>query len=329
MLTYSLTNYTFSMPVAASAAPTAVPVTAEIIRTLITLSSESDYLNIGSSTSMSFTVKAGAGDDDIYMGAGHDVVYGSFGEDWIFTRNGNDFVDAGSEDDVVGGGNGNDTLLGGSGDDELSGDRGTNVLNGGHGNDELYGSGVNDLLRGASGHDYFRFEGTSARLIGDDGNDDFVILKGAVRAEGGAGIDGFNFGGGTIAIGGDGGDYYSMWQDFGEKNGVAHIIGFNPEEGDQLSIFGYTADQVTVDPRHHDRLILTDSTGDRDILNLHGFEIQSVAWLNEQNWFSSDFYEGGGKGKVAIEVGNDMLAPAPFEVAFADASAGHVDYLFN
>lgn len=326
MFSFSVANYTMSTPVTVSSpAPIAVPATEAIVRALITLSHEGDYLNLGSSTSMSFTVKAGAGDDDIYMGAGHDIVYGSFGEDWIFARNGNDLVDAGSEDDFVSGGNGNDTLLGGSGDDELQGNNGTNRLNGGYGDDELYGSGVADVMQGGAGHDYLRFEGSSARMFGGDGNDAFVILSGIVRVEGGAGYDGINFGAGVVAIGGDGADGYSMWADMGERNGVSHIIGFNPEEGDTFNLFGYTPDQVAIDPRHSDRLILTDATGDRDVLVLRGVEIESVDWLNQQDWFSSDMYEQGGKSKVA-SADEFALTTDAFHVDISSASA---DYLFT
>ncbi|WUR11807.1 DUF4214 domain-containing protein [[Empedobacter] haloabium] len=78
------------------------------------------------------TLRGGAGDNyvvgddarqNLYLGAGDDVLLGGGGDDVIGSAGGNDTLDGGSGNDVVIGGVGDDRLAGGSGDDVLQGGR--------------------------------------------------------------------------------------------------------------------------------------------------------------------------------------------------------------
>jgi endonuclease/exonuclease/phosphatase family metal-dependent hydrolase len=101
----------------------------------------------------------------VYGGAGPDVVSldgvrrdavvdAGAGNDRVFSGRGHDFLDGGPGNDTLRGGGGNDILLGGEGDDLLVTGGGADLLIGGAGRDWLFGQGGGDLLiGGTTSHD--------------------------------------------------------------------------------------------------------------------------------------------------------------------------------
>jgi Ca2+-binding RTX toxin-like protein len=90
--------------------------------------------------------EAGEGDnvaadvEDIFTGAGNDVISASNADNEIQSLAGNDTIDGGGGSDEILGGNGDDVMNGGSGADFLSGDLGNDVVGGGAGDDTLRNS---------------------------------------------------------------------------------------------------------------------------------------------------------------------------------------------
>ncbi len=92
-----------------------------------------------------------AGIDDVFAGAGNDIIYGGkddnrlFGEqgdDIIISEVGTNLLDGGPGNDALFGGIGNDILVGGDGNDQLIAVIGTTIMDGGNGSNEFYcGSG--------------------------------------------------------------------------------------------------------------------------------------------------------------------------------------------
>ncbi len=141
----------------------------------------------------------GGGNDLLYGGQGDDRITGDGGDDAIFGGDGNDklqgdqpttsvssndYIDGGNGDDTVIGGLGDDILVGGAGIDHVYGDAtnllgvvGSDILDGGDGNDFLYGHGGDDTLFGGAGDD---------ELFGDFSND---TVPGNDRLFGDAGAD--------------------------------------------------------------------------------------------------------------------------------------------
>ena len=91
-------------------------------------------------------------DEDIYTGAGNDLMYG---------RGGNDILSGGAGDDALVGGVGNDILRGGSGDDILIGGTGDDTLDGGEGNTTYLfglGDGKDKIFLGGNGNKRIHFK---------------------------------------------------------------------------------------------------------------------------------------------------------------------------
>jgi Ca2+-binding RTX toxin-like protein len=125
-------------------------------------------------------VYAYGGNDVIWMGegfyewaeggAGYDLILGEGGTDILLGQDGNDWLDGGSGTDGLYGGVGNDVLIGGDGNDWLDGGTERDRIVGGEGSDTLYGGTENDFLVGdglqaaspGDGHDWL-FPG-----MGDD-----------------------------------------------------------------------------------------------------------------------------------------------------------------
>jgi serralysin len=128
--------------------------------------------------------------EDVYLGAGNDIVQGTTGanklsggdgDDTLSGRGGKDTLDGNSGADELAGGGGRDKLKGGQGNDTLKGGNGNDVLNGGinadvlkgqSGNDKLTGGRGKDILTGGSGADKFVFKSTSEST--NNGNADVI-----------------------------------------------------------------------------------------------------------------------------------------------------------
>jgi Ca2+-binding RTX toxin-like protein len=94
----------------------------------------------------------------------------SGGDYWLDKiHHGQDQIFAGAGDDIVYGGGGSDTVYGGTGSDLIFGDEGDDTLYGGSGNDILYGGAGEDTLHAGSGQDY---------MDGGAGEDTYVFNAG-------------------------------------------------------------------------------------------------------------------------------------------------------
>jgi uncharacterized delta-60 repeat protein len=139
--------------------------------TVITASVNGYARSYSASRISKFLINAGAGNDDVRIGAEVTLpatVNGSAGSDKIFTGGGNDLIDGGDNlvayDEVLDGGAGNDTILGGNGDDDLRGGAGNDRLEGDAGFDNLDGgAGADDLLGGADS-DWLSYTSRSGNL---------------------------------------------------------------------------------------------------------------------------------------------------------------------
>ncbi len=167
--------------------------------------------------------------ENITAGVGHDTLFGSNVANEIFGGAGDDIISGLDGNDRLFGENGNDRLNGGTGNDLLSGGAGDDVFIGGAGNDNHLGSGgfdtmdysasasrvVLNLITGgtlgdAAGDSYNGIE----EVIGSDFNDDITGGTASDTIFGGAGNDRlFGSGGFDVLDGGDGDDLLSGGDD--------------------------------------------------------------------------------------------------------------------
>jgi len=181
------------------------------------LGESNDQLFAGSDDAGNDSVTGGDGDDEMYGGAGGDLLIGDGVDDDDTTNDvfGVDTADAKGAD-TIGGGDGNDTLIGGGWDDDdgnndgvfddgeqiVDQDTAGNEMWAGAGNDSVYGADGADTMGGGTGDDdLFGFDGGDLIYTGDsDGEDD---------ADGGDGNDsifGGSFGDVDDLVGGAGDD---------------------------------------------------------------------------------------------------------------------------
>ncbi len=85
------------------------------------LSAAADDLRLGTATTVSSQVDAGAGNDTVAGGASGDLIFGASGNDVLYGRSEGDVLDGGADLDRLFGEQGNDLLRGGTGDDTLDG----------------------------------------------------------------------------------------------------------------------------------------------------------------------------------------------------------------
>jgi Ca2+-binding RTX toxin-like protein len=137
--------------------------------------SSSEQLFGGAGTDV---ITGGSGSDTIYLGSGNDTAYGGGGNDLIDDSNGaietgNKYIDSGSGNDTVWSGDGQDTLNGGSGDDRLMGEGGNDSFVGAAGNDTLYGDAGADTISNGAGNDfvYGGADNDTVIVAAGDGND--------------------------------------------------------------------------------------------------------------------------------------------------------------
>ncbi len=171
------------------------------------------------------TINAGTGDDKAGGGAGSDTMNGGSGTDQLWGEAGADKINGDGDDDSLGGGSGNDTISGGDGNDQMWGDEGADTLKGGTGDDvmnggigadvlfgndgidDIWGDTGDDTIDGGAGDDEAGGGYGNDTLLGGDGNDDLDGNDGSDRLDGGADNDSLCGGGGSdIVHGGDGND---------------------------------------------------------------------------------------------------------------------------
>jgi len=186
----------------------------------------------GTGNAVNNEIWGGAGDDLIDGGAGHDTLYG---------QGGNDTLNGGTGHDTLNGGAGIDEMTGGSGSDVYFVDNvGDTVVESAeaveidhvyttlgvytlpdeverltynaYGDFEATGNGLdnlvysqigNDILSGLGGNDELRSSGGNDVLDGGDGTDLLVGGAGADTLTGGADADTFRIGGYETGLGGD------------------------------------------------------------------------------------------------------------------------------
>ncbi len=158
------------------------------------------------------TIHGDAGDDRIELQNSNseltDYIYGDAGNDIIIGANVAAYIDGGADNDNITGSSKNDQLFGGDGDDSLYGGGGNDSLNGGIGTNRLYGGEGDDLLDGATSNLIAQSSSSfAAYLYGDQGND---TLNGSDQRDfldGGADNDLLTGGAGDdVLLGGDGDD---------------------------------------------------------------------------------------------------------------------------
>lgn len=126
--------------------------------------------------------------ENVFGGAGNDVITGNAVANVIYGYGGNDTLSGGDGSDQLDGGQGNDLLKGGNQDDVLSGGAGSDFLKGEGGNDLLDGGdGFNTLAGGAGDDNYLFFAATVNQVdtvleLAAEGNDtlNFSALTTAV-----------------------------------------------------------------------------------------------------------------------------------------------------
>ncbi len=163
------------------------------------------------------TLKGTAGADELYGGAGNDILLGNVlggvsgdgtaESPYVYAAlspSGNDMLEGGSGIDAVYGGDGDDVIHGGEGNDSgsvnsggtyykagLYGGDGNDALYGGGGDDDIYGGLGRDDMYGGTGADTFFFssiaeigKGSKADFIGDfSRKQDDVIDLSAIDAK--------------------------------------------------------------------------------------------------------------------------------------------------
>lgn len=162
-------------------------------------------------------------------GADGDQVFGGAGDDVITTGTGNDTIDGGDDQDTITSGAGNDTVVGGNGADTVSlgdgndrfddsaeagqgwsntvyGENGDDTLIGGNGDDRLFGGNDADALHGGGGADELMGEAGGDELWGDNGSDQLWGGLGNDILHGGAQDDTLFGDDGDDVLEGDSGD---------------------------------------------------------------------------------------------------------------------------
>jgi fimbrial isopeptide formation D2 family protein/uncharacterized repeat protein (TIGR01451 family) len=151
-------------------------------------------------------IQGGQGNDNLHGNAGNDVIYGGAGDDVIEGGNDNDWEEGGAGNDNMQGELGDDTMFGGTGDDLMTGNEGDDIVIGGAGNDDIRGSIGNDTMAGGTD------SGTIRLVAGAFTN---VVFGDSIMGEAGA-------------------DHF-IYQ---RGDGVDVLYGFNPGDGDSLTIYG-------------------------------------------------------------------------------------------
>ncbi len=128
---------------------------------------------------------AGAGNDVIFGANGGESMGGGLGDDKIYAAGGNDVIYAGIEgDDTLDGGDGNDLIFasyghdvvdGGAGNDEIYAGSGNDYVSGGDGDDSIYGGQGVDTIIGGAGDDTIRPGDTADILIFAAGSGNDVV----------------------------------------------------------------------------------------------------------------------------------------------------------
>jgi len=191
-----------------------------------------DYVDGGADNDFIYTF---AGDDEVYGGGGDDYILAGAGSDFVDAGDGNDFVnadgdgnelyggagidvlygsdegadyiDGGADNDELYGQRGGDTLLGSGGDDSIDGGIGEDEIRGGDGDDEIYGGGWSDLIFGGDGADDITGSADGDdEIYGGDGGDTIYALGSNDYVDAGLGADFVDGGDGDDLILGDGGE---------------------------------------------------------------------------------------------------------------------------
>lgn len=166
------------------------------------------------------------GDDAIIGHDGDDKIQGGNGNDNLHGNDGNDVIYGGNGNDVIEGGNGNDWEEGGDGDDNMQGEAGDDTVFGGNGNDIVVGNQGQDIVQGGAGNDTVGGGEGNDTISGGKDNGTASLVAGKI----------VNLVAGDIVSGDGGADSY-IYQ---KGDGVDRFEGFNPAEGDTLTIYGHS-----------------------------------------------------------------------------------------
>ncbi len=210
--------------------------------------------NTWGTSSASYTMQGGAGDDRIFGGDGNDFLYGGTGKNSVEGGKGNDLIDvsASSDSNQIFGGFGSNTIIGGSGADTIYTGEGPASVDGGAGNDLIATDYYDSVAK-----KWFTSE-TAATIHGGEGNDtiaggagDDVLDGGSGNnyVSGGLGKDKLSAGKGNSTIdGGDGDDWLAA------SNGNFQLFGGN---GNDSLIGGASGNSTLIGGSGNDRLEVT------------------------------------------------------------------------
>jgi len=210
----------------------------------------------------------GAGNDNLYGGAGNNIFIGGAGDDNLFGGDGDEQFDGGEGNNTIYTGNGknvviagagNDTAFGGSGDDLFFVGNGNNTVYTGEGNNRVNTGVGDDLVFGGSGNDV---------IVTGAGNDTIYAGEGSNVIDAGIGND--------TVFGGSGADIFVLSAGAGSVT-IAGGFGSNDRFrlGSGLSFSGLTIAQSGLDTT-------ITATATSDLL-------ATVKWVNATTITSSSF----------------------------------------
>lgn len=239
--------------------------------------------------SAGFTIDAGDGDDQIYMGGytadADDHILGGAGNDMIYADIGDDFVDGGEGNDLISGGLGNDILKGGAGDDVIKAGLGNDVIDGGAGYDVLDLSDASGPIFVDFGAGYVSGEGIGADSF--TGIEKLLFGEGANDVTGGNGDDIFDGGAGNDTLKGGAGDD-ELFGGLGDDN-------LNGGSGDDI-VEGGEGNDVIAGGSGDDQLkgnagndVITGGSGDDDIEGGAGDDVLTGGSGSDNFHFAANF----------------------------------------
>lgn len=205
----------------------------------------------------------GSGNDDLIGNDLNNTLSGNGGEDYLNGGAGNDTALGGTGDDRIDGGSNDDTLQGDSGSDEVTSGSGTNTIYGGSGYDDLNGGENVDTIFGGSGNDSIDGNVGDDSLFGGRGNDTINGGNGDDTIVGGMGADSLTGGAGADTF------VFTAMSDSFVGNGDT-ITDFDAGvDKINLSVFGITSGDVTLNASGGNTTVLIDINGD----NINDMEI--------------------------------------------------------
>ncbi|MDO6591259.1 hypothetical protein DS901_00420 [Loktanella sp. D2R18] len=224
--------------------------------TLIYAEGGGGYISGADGVAGGYTIANGAVIENAIGGSGDDTLIGNGADNELTGNGGNDELVGGTGDDDLDGGSDDDTLYGDSGSDDATVSSGNNTIYGGSGFDDLDGGSGVDTIFGGSGDDNISGGGDDDTLYGGRGDDDINGDAGADTIIGGMGADTLTGGAGADTF------VFNAMSDSFVGNGDTIVDFENGSNTIDLSAFGITSAEVTLNTSSGNTTVLIDSNGD-------------------------------------------------------------------